>query len=160
MNNIAVYPGTFDPITLGHLDVIRRISRLYDHVYVAVAHSREKNPLFDISERVDMIKECTKDYKNVSVEDFNCLVVDYAKGRSASVMIRGIRMISDFDYEFQMAFTNRKFNPEIETVFMTPNESYSYISSRLIKEAVRFGGDISQFVPSKIEDLIKRKLGL
>jgi len=157
MKQIAVYPGTFDPVTYGHLDVIKRASVLYDRVFVAVAHSEQKNTLFSVEERVEMLDEAVSEYENVTVEDFNGLVVDYATSKSAKVVIRGLRMISDFEYEFQMALTNRKLNPKIETVFMMPNESYSYLSSRLIKEAALMGADISKFVPANVQKKLKRK---
>ncbi len=154
----AVYPGTFDPVTYGHLDVIKRVSKLYDTVLVAVADSREKSTLFSTEERVKMMREATAGYDNVTVESFEGLVVDYAIANSAGVMVRGIRMISDFEYEFQMALTNRKLKPEIETVFMMPNESYSYLSSKLIKEIARLGSDVSSFVPENVEKKLKEKL--
>jgi len=157
MKQIAVYPGTFDPVTYGHLDVIKRVSVLYDWVFVAVAHSEQKNTLFSVKERMEMLKEAVSEYENVVVEDFNGLMVDYAVSKSAKVVIRGLRMISDFEYEFQMALTNRKLNPKIETVFMMPNESYSYLSSRLIKEAALMGADISKFVPANVQKKLKRK---
>jgi len=157
MNKIAVYPGTFDPVTYGHLDVVERIASLYDKVYVSVAHSKQKKPLFSVSERVEMLKCSVKKFKNVEIEDFNGLVVDYAARKSARVVVRGLRMISDFEYEFQMALTNRKLNPDIETVFMMPNESYSYISSRLIKEAAYMGADLSAFVPENVQKKLKEK---
>jgi pantetheine-phosphate adenylyltransferase len=159
MKNTAVCPGTFDPVTYGHLDVIKRVSRLYEKVYVAVAHSRGKNTLFSVDERVDMLRKAVSGLGlgNIVIEDFDGLAVDYAKTRSASVVIRGLRMISDFEYEFQMALTNRKLAPEIETVFMMPNESYSYISSRLIKEACFMGADVSAFVPDHVKEKLKGK---
>jgi len=158
MKGIIVYPGTFDPVTYGHLDVIKRVSALFDKVYVAVAHSPEKNTLFSEKERVEMLKEVTADLKNVAVEGFEGLAVDYAKKKSAGVVVRGLRMISDFEYEFQMALTNRKLNPGIETIFMMPNESYSYISSRLIKEAAFMGADVSDFVPDIVKKRLKEKM--
>ena len=154
----AVYPGTFDPVTYGHLDVIKRVSKLYDTVLVAVADSREKATLFSTEERLKMMREAAAGYDNVTVESFEGLVVDYAIANSAGVMVRGIRMISDFEYEFQMALTNRKLKPEIETVFMMPNESYSYLSSKLIKEIARLGSDVSSFVPENVEKKLKEKL--
>ncbi|MFH1305469.1 MAG: pantetheine-phosphate adenylyltransferase [Candidatus Omnitrophota bacterium] len=154
----AVYPGTFDPVTYGHLDVIKRVSKLYDTVLVAVADSREKSTLFSTEERVKMMREAAAGYDNVTVESFEGLVVDYALANSAGVMVRGIRMISDFEYEFQMALTNRKLKPEIETVFMMPNESYSYLSSKLIKEIARLGSDVFSFVPENVEKKLKEKL--
>ncbi|NQT32503.1 MAG: pantetheine-phosphate adenylyltransferase [Candidatus Omnitrophica bacterium] len=158
MTRTVVYPGTFDPVTYGHLDIIKRISKLYDKVYVAVAHSKEKGPLFSVEDRVKMLEEAVSDHKNVEVTDFDGLVVDYAVKKSVRVVVRGLRMISDFEYEFQMALTNRKLTPEIETVFMMPSESYSYLSSKLIKEIVGLGADISSFVPGNVEKRMKEKL--
>ncbi|HPS20729.1 MAG TPA: pantetheine-phosphate adenylyltransferase [Candidatus Omnitrophota bacterium] len=157
MNRIAVYPGTFDPVTFGHLDIIKRASLLFDKVYVAVAHSTIKSPMFSVQERKVMLEEAVRGYKNVEVEDFKGLVVDYAVKRSAKAMIRGIRMISDFEYEFQMALTNRKMNTHIETIFMMPNESYSYLSSKLIKEIASMGADVSAFVPALVQKRLKGK---
>lgn len=158
-SNIAVYPGTFDPVTYGHIDIIKRAARVFDKVIIAVAHNDEKNPLFSVGERVSMLKDSIKGLKNVIIDDFDGLVVDYVKGRGASVMIRGLRMISDFEHEFQMALTNRKLSEKIETIFMMPNESYSYISSRLIKEAAYLGADVKSFIPKKVQILLKKKLG-
>jgi len=157
MTRKAIYPGTFDPVTFGHLDIIKRASILYDKVYVAVAPSPGKEPLFPAEERAEMLKEETSVYGNVEIEVFSGLVVDYAIRKSAKVVIRGLRMISDFEYEFQMALTNRKLNADIETVFMMPNESYSYLSSRLIKEVACLGADVSQFVPENVEKKLKEK---
>jgi pantetheine-phosphate adenylyltransferase len=157
MKQVVVYPGTFDPVTFGHLDVIERVAALYDEVYVAVAHSKEKTPFFSVEERVEMLKKAVADFDNVVVEDFDGLAVDYAISRGSKVVVRGLRMISDFEYEFQMALTNRKLNDDVETVFMMPNESYSYLSSRLIKEVARLGADISQFVPEHVEESLKRR---
>ena len=158
MNKVAVYPGTFDPVTYGHLDVIKRVSNLFDKVYIAVAHSGEKKALFSVEERVAMLKEAVAEFDNVEVEDFDGLVVNYVKGKSAKVVVRGLRMISDFEYEFQMALTNRKINPDIETIFMMPNESYSYLSSRLIKEVAFMNADVSMFVPENVEKKLKEKI--
>lgn len=158
MNRIAVYPGTFDPVTYGHLDVIKRVSSICDKVFVAVAGSRDKGPLFSIEERLDMMKVAAAEYVNVEVEAFDGLVVDYATSKSAKVVVRGLRMISDFEYEFQMALTNRKLNSDVETVFMMPNESYSYLSSKLIKEIAKIGADVSKFVPDNVEKKLKEKL--
>jgi pantetheine-phosphate adenylyltransferase len=160
MTRKAIYPGTFDPVTYGHLDVIKRAATLYDSVIVAVAASKEKGPLFTVEERVEMIKETVKDLDNVEVEPFTGLVVDYAEKQSSKVVLRGLRMISDFEYEFQMALTNRKLNPDIETVFMMPNESYSYLSSKLIKEVAPLGADISNFVPKHVAEKLKEKMSL
>ena len=160
MTRRAIYPGTFDPVTYGHLDVIKRAASLYDNVIVAVAASKEKGPLFTVEERVEMIKETVKALDNVEVESFTGLVVDYAEKQSSKVVLRGLRMISDFEYEFQMALTNRKLNPDIETVFMMPNESYSYLSSKLIKEVAPLGADISNFVPKHVAEKLKEKMSL
>ena len=156
--NIAVYPGTFDPVTYGHIDIIKRATRIFDKVIVAVAHNDDKNPLFSVEERVFMLKDSIRGLKNVIVDDFEGLAVSYVKSKGASVMIRGIRMISDFEYEFQMALTNRKLSERIETIFMMPNESYSYISSKLIKEAASLGADVKTFIPKKVQILLKKKL--
>jgi len=158
MTRTAIYPGTFDPVTFGHLDVIKRVAVLYDRVFVAVAHSSGKNTLFTVGERVNMLKEAVSGSRNVEIEDFDGLAVAYARSKSAGVVVRGLRMISDFEYEFQMALTNRKLDPGIETIFMMPNESYSYLSSRLIKEAVQMGADVSPFVPGNVEKELKRKM--
>jgi pantetheine-phosphate adenylyltransferase len=160
MTRTAVYPGTFDPVTYGHIDVIRRVSSIYDKVLVAVAESEEKSPLFSVEDRVKMIKESVRDLGNVSVESFQGLAVAYARAKSSRVVVRGLRMISDFEYEFQMALTNRKLDPDIETVFMMPNEDFSYLSSRLIKEVARLGADVSAFVPgnvvAKLKEVMKK----
>ena len=158
-SRIAVYPGTFDPVTYGHIDIIKRAAKIYDRVIVAVAHNEDKNPLFSVEERVFMLKDSVRPLKNVIVDDFNGLVVDYVKSKGSRVMIRGLRMISDFESEFQMALTNRKLSGDIETIFMMPNESYSYISSKLMKEAARLGADVKNFIPKKVQVLLKKKLG-
>ncbi len=155
----AIYPGTFDPVTYGHIDLIKRASRIFDRVIVAVAHSKSKGTLFSVSERVRLLKGATKGIKRVEIEDFDGLVVDYAKASGASVMVRGLRMISDFEYEFQMALTNRKFAGDIETIFMMPHEDYSYISSKLIKETAALGAILGNFIPKEVETALKKKLG-
>ena len=157
-SRVAVYPGTFDPVTYGHIDIIKRAAKIYDKVIVAVAHNDDKNPLFSVEERVSMLKDSVKRLKNVVVDDFNGLAVDYVKNKGSRVMIRGLRMISDFESEFQMALTNRKLSEDIETIFMMPNESYSYISSKLMKEAARLGADVKNFIPKKVQVLLKSKL--
>jgi len=155
---IAIYPGTFDPITYGHIDIIKRASKTFGKVIVAAAHNADKRPLFSVGERVDMLKEATRSMANVAVDDFAGLVVDYARKKRANVMIRGIRMLSDFEYEFQMALTNRKLDDGIETIFLMPHESYSYLSSKLIKEAGSLGADLSKFIPGSAERRLKKKL--
>ena len=154
---IAVYPGTFDPVTYGHIDLIKRATKIFDKVIVAVADNPSKGTLFSVEERVSMLKESVKGMKAVVVDDFDGLVVDYVKRSGANVMIRGLRMLSDFEYEFQMALTNRKLRGEIETIFMMPHESYSYISSKLIKEAASLGADMRNFVPAKVQKRLKEK---
>lgn len=157
-NKIAVYPGTFDPVTYGHIDLIKRAARIFDKVIIAVARNSPKDTLFNIEDRVAMLKYVTRTMKNVVIDEFDGLVVDYIKSKGSNVMIRGLRMLSDFEYEFQMALTNRKLAGEIETIFMMPSESYSYISSKLIKEAASLGADVSNFVPKKVWGLLKDKL--
>jgi len=158
MNRKAIYPGTFDPMTYGHLDIIERASKLYDRVFIGVAHSTGKKPLFDVRERITMLKEATSHLDNIMVEDFQGLVVDYAREKDTRVIIRGLRMISDFEYEFQMALTNRKLSGDIETIFMMTRDSYSYLSSKLIKEAVSLGADVNKFVPENVAEKLKEKL--
>jgi len=155
----AIYPGTFDPITYGHIDLIKRAQEIFSEVIVAVAHNPHKKPLFSVNERVSFIKKATQDIKGVEVTHFEGLSVDFARKNKAKVLIRGLRMVSDFEYEFQMALTNRKFAADIETIFLMPHESYSYISSRLLKEAAILGADISTYVPAFVEKALKEKLG-
>ena len=158
MNRKAIYPGTFDPVTYGHMDIIERASRIYDQVFVGVAHSHGKKPLFNVKERVSMLKNATGKLDNVSVEDFEGLVVDYAEKKKSCVIIRGLRMISDFEFEFQMALTNRKLNKDVETIFMMTSDSYSYLSSKLIKETVSMGANVKDFVPDFVAEKLKEKL--
>lgn len=155
---IAVYPGSFDPVTYGHLDIIKRALKIFDKVIVAVAHNADKKPLFDVSERVGLLKESLKGLKRVEIDDFDGLIVDYVRKKGTSVVIRGLRMISDFEYEFQMALTNRKLSSNVETIFMMPSESYSYLSSKLIKEAASLGANLKGLVPPLVERAIKKKL--
>ncbi|MFA5437811.1 MAG: pantetheine-phosphate adenylyltransferase [Candidatus Omnitrophota bacterium] len=154
----AIYPGTFDPVTYGHIDLIKRAQEIFPEVMVAVAHNPHKKPIFSAKERVAMLKEATKGLKGVEVTEFNGLVVDYAHKHNAKVLIRGLRMISDFEYEFQMALTNRKLSADIETIFLMPHESYSYLSSKLLKEAASLGANLSSFVPDFVEKALKDKL--
>ena len=158
MKSTAIYPGSFDPITYGHLDIIKRAVKIFDKVIVAVAHNNEKDPLFNVSERVGLLKKATRGIKGVEIDDFHGLVVDYVKTKKARVVIRGLRMISDFEYEFQMALTNRKLSQDVETIFMMPSEAYSYLSSKLIKEAASLGANLKGFVPGFIEKAIKLKI--
>ena len=154
----AIYPGSFDPVTYGHIDLIKRAQEIFSEVIVAVAHNPQKKPLFSVKERAGMLKKATAGIEGVTVDDFDSLVIDYAARQKVHVLIRGLRMISDFEYEFQMALTNRKLNPHIETIFLMPHESYSYLSSKLLKEAASFGADLSNFVPDFIEKALKKKL--
>ncbi len=155
----GVYPGTFDPVTYGHIDLIERALTIFDEVVVAVAHqSPDKAPLFTVDERVALLRKATRGMgKRVTVEDFDGLVVDYARQKKANAMIRGVRMISDFEYEFQMALTNRKIANDIQTIFLMPHESYVYISSRLVKQLAVLGGDISSFVPKFVLEATREK---
>lgn len=155
--NIAVYPGTFDPITNGHLDIIARAGELFNKVYVTVAINPSKKPTFSLNERVDMIHQVTGDYKFVEVTSFTGLLVDYAKSVGASALIRGLRAISDFEYEFQMALFNRRLAKDLVTVFLMPHEKYTYINSTIVREVAKFGGDVSKFVPDVVENALKRK---
>lgn len=146
----ALYPGTFDPPTNGHVDLILRGSKLFEHLTVAVLNNRGKNPLFTVAERVEMLEEATRSLGNVSVAMFDGLMVDFARSLGASAVLRGIRAISDYEYEFQMALMNRRLAPEIETVFLQPAGRYSFVSSRMVKEVFSFGGDISGLVPPNV----------
>ncbi len=159
MSARAIYPGTFDPCTFGHLDIIKRARAVFSEVIVAVAHNPQKKPLFSVDERVSMLKTATKDMDGVTVTDFGGLVVDLAREKGSNVLIRGVRMLSDFEYEFQMALTNRKLAPDVETIFLMPQETFSYISSKLLKEGAVLGADLSAFVPDFIGDQLKKKIG-
>jgi pantetheine-phosphate adenylyltransferase len=155
---LAIYPGSFDPITRGHLDLIERGSRLFDHLVVAVLTNFEKQPLFSVAERVEMLRTVTKGKRNVSVDTFGGLLVDYAKRKRAKAILRGIRAFSDYEYELQMALTNRGLEPKIETVFLTPAEAYSHISSRLVKEIFVNGGSVKGLVPPLVEERLRQKV--
>jgi len=158
MPKVAVYPGSFDPPTNGHLDVLERASKLAGTLYVAVAVSMTKHPLFTPNERVELLEQITAGMPNVKVDRFDGLLVDYAKQMGASAIFRGLRAVSDFEYEFQMALTNRRLNPDIETLFLMPSQDYSYLSSNMIKEVGLLGGDLSPFVPPQVAQLMKEKL--
>jgi pantetheine-phosphate adenylyltransferase len=155
---IAVYPGSFDPVTNGHLDLIGRGAMIFDRVVVAVTHNVEKEPLFALKERIEMLEAVSFTWKNVEVEEFSGLLVEYARGKGARVIMRGIRAVSDYEYELQMAMMNRKIEPQIETVFMLPGEPYSYLSSRLVKELARLGGPIEGLVPPIVEARLRAKV--
>ena len=159
-NRTAIYPGSFDPLTMGHVDIIARGSSLFDTIIVAVLENIEKRPMFSVEERLAMIRQTFLDRANVEADSFRGLLVDYALSRGATAIVRGIRAISDFEYEFQMALMNRRLAPSIETVFMMPAEDYSYVSSRLIREVARLGGPITGLVPPGVEERLKAKLKL
>lgn len=154
----AIYPGSFDPVTYGHLDVIKRSSKLVDELIVGVLNNKAKTPLFSVEERVKMLDEVTKDMPNVKIIPFEGLLVDFARKTGARMVIRGLRAITDFEYELQMSQTNHKMEPDVETVFLTTSLEYSYLSSTTVKEVAAFGGDISQFVPETIERRIQEKI--
>ena len=154
---IAIYPGSFDPLTSGHVDIIQRGSHLFGRIVVGVLLNRDKSPLFTAAERVDIAREVFAGYANVEVDTFDGLLVEYARRRRAGVIVRGLRAISDFEYEMQMALMNRHLNPEVETVFMMPAEPYTYVSSRLVKEVVALGGSVTTLVPSIVEDRLREK---
>ena len=158
MRTTAVYPGSFDPPTNGHLDIIDRSSRMFARVIVAVALNIRKNVLYTPAERVRMLRELTSRWKNVEVDSFSGLLVDYARKREARVLVRGLRAISDFEYEFQMAHMNKKLAPEIDTVMLMTGERHSYISSNIVKEIARFGGRIDDLVPSEVRDVVFKKM--
>lgn len=157
-NLIGIYPGSFDPITNGHLDLIERGSRLVDRFIVAILSNEEKRVLFSIDERMEMLLEIAQRFPNVEVDAFDGLLVDFASRSQATVIFRGIRAVSDYEYELQMALMNRRLRPEIETVFLMAGEAYSFISSRLVKEVIKLGGNISGLVPPFVEDRLKRRL--
>lgn len=159
MERIAVYPGSFDPVTNGHLDVIRRAARIFDEVIVAVLLNSSKKPLFDVDERIEMIEAVVKEIPNVRVDTFTGLLVDYMKKNRATVIIKGLRAVSDFEYEFQMALMNSKLDPEIETLFMMTNSQYSYLSSSIVKEVGHLGGALDELVPDAILGRVLRKFG-
>lgn len=157
MKRIAVYPGTFDPFTNGHIDIVERALRIFDELIIAVAANPAKDPLFTVEERKAIVQDAVKGMRNVRVDSFDFLLVDYVKGQGANVVIRGLRAVSDFEYEFQMALMNRKICEEVETVFMMPNQAYSYLSSRIVKEVALLGGSVAGLVPPLAEEMLKEK---
>jgi pantetheine-phosphate adenylyltransferase len=158
MRTVAVYPGSFDPITNGHLDVIQRAATIFDRMIVAVARHTEKTPTFTVQERVALARAAVRNLRNVTVDGFEGLLVNYARRKNATVVVRGLRAVSDFEFEFQMALVNRKLGPQIETIFLVPKFEYIFISSRLVKEIAQLGGDVSDFVPINVKKALRRKL--
>lgn len=156
--DLAVYPGTFDPITRGHEDLVRRAAGLFGKVIVAVAESRSKSPLFSLAERVEMAREVVAPYGNVEVEGFDSLLMDFVHDRNAKVILRGLRAVSDFEYEFQMAGMNRNMYPEVETVFLTPGEEYMFVSATMVREIALLGGDVSKFVQAQIGTRLRERV--
>ena len=154
----AVYPGSFDPITLGHLDIIKRTAAVFDKVIIGVLINKAKKPLFSIEERVELIKEVTKNIPNVEIVSFNGLLIEFSDKMKADVIVRGIRAVSDFEYEFQMSLTNKKLNPDLETIFLTSRAEYMFLSSSIVKQIATLNGDITNFVPECIHDEIKKRL--
>lgn len=154
----AIYPGSFDPLTNGHLDVIQRAVKLFDRVIVAVAKNETKHPLFSLEERVDLVRQATRRLKSVRADSFDCLLVDYVEQCSAQAIVRGLRAVSDFEFEFQLALMNRKLNERVETIFMMPKDTYTFLSSRIVKEIARLGGDVRSFVPPNVRSALVKKL--
>jgi pantetheine-phosphate adenylyltransferase len=154
----AIYPGSFDPLTNGHLDVVQRAAKLFDRVVVAVAQNDGKHPLFTLAERVALVKAAVAHLPNVEADSFDGLLVDYVASRQAKAIVRGLRAVSDFEFEFQLALMNRKLDENIETIFMMPKDTYTFLSSRIVKEIARLGGDVGQFVPPNVQEALKRKL--
>lgn len=156
----AVYPGSFDPMTLGHLDIIKRASKMFEQVVVCVLNNKAKSPLFSVEDRVKILNEAVKDLPNVTVDTFEGLLIDYARENNVHVAIRGLRAVTDFEYELQIAQTNRKFSDDgLDTVFLTTSLEYAYLSSSVVKEIASFGGDVSRCVPSYVDEMIREKLG-
>jgi len=153
----AIYPGSFDPLTNGHLDVIQRATKLFDRVIVAVAKSESKHPLFTLEERLKLVRKAVCHLRNVEADAFDGLLVEYAARRSAQAVVRGLRAVSDFEFEFQLALMNRKLNERVETIFMMPRDTYTFLSSRMVKEIAQLNGDVSAFVPAHVEAALKKK---
>lgn len=155
---IAIYPGSFDPLTNGHLDVVQRAAKLFDRVIVAVASNEGKHPLFPVAERMQLVKDAVADLTNVEADSFDGLLVEYVAAKKARAIVRGLRAVSDFEFEFQLALMNRKLDENIETIFMMPKDTYTFLSSRIVKEIARLGGDVSQFVPPNVQKALKKQL--
>ena len=158
MKRTAIYPGSFDPLTNGHLDVIQRAAKLFDRVIVAVAENESKQPLFTLAERVALVKQAVAKLPNVATDSFDCLLVEYVAAQKAQAIVRGLRAVSDFEFEFQLALMNRKLDENIETIFMMPKDTYTFLSSRIVKEIARLGGDVRSFVPPNVQLALKKKL--
>ena len=158
MDNAVLYPGTFDPVTLGHIDLIRRASRMFSKTIVAVAENSHKQPWFTMAERVDMLRESTKDLPGIEIVGFKGLLIDFAKKQNTRVILRGLRAVSDFEFEFQLASMNRKLDSEIETIFLTPSEQHTFISSTIVKEVAKYKGDVSQFVAPYVLDKLSEHI--
>lgn len=159
MPKIAIYPGSFDPVTNGHIDIVERGLKLFDKIIVSILYNPKKNYLFSLKERLEMLKDCMKKFKNVEIDSFDGLLVDYAASRKAHAILRGLRAMSDFEYEFQMALMNRRLNREVQTVFLMTGLRWIFTSSSIIKEAVQFGGNINGMVPTLVQKKLKQKLG-
>ena len=157
---IAIYPGSFDPMTNGHLDVVQRAAKLFDRVIVAVAKNEGKHPLFTQAERVALVRQAVADLPNVTADSFDGLLVEYVAAKKARAIVRGLRAVSDFEFEFQLALMNRKLDENIETIFMMPKDTYTFLSSRIVKEIARLGGDVRQFVPPNVQAALQRKFKL
>lgn len=158
MSTTVIYPGTFDPVTNGHIDLVQRAASLFDHVIVAIAANTNKSPFFALDERIKLASDALSDIENVEVCGFDTLLVNFAHSRNANVILRGLRAVSDFEYEFQLANMNRKLAPEIETIFLTPAEQFSYISSSLVREIAALGGDVSAFVPENVGAALQKRI--
>lgn len=158
MNKTVICPGSFDPVTLGHIDVISRSAKMFDHVIVAVLVNSNKTPSFSIDERIGLLKEVTEDIKNIEIVSFDGLLAEYCRQRGVDAIVKGLRAVSDFEYEFQMALTNKKLNPQLETIFMMAEADSMYLSSSMVREVASMGGDISNFVPQKIHDRIVERI--
>ena len=153
----VIYPGSFDPFTNGHLDIVQRAAKLFDHVIVAIARNETKGPLFSLDERLELVRQSVQGHQNVSVDSFDGLLVEYVERRGGQAVIRGLRAVSDFEFEFQLALMNRNMNERVETIFMMPKDTYTYLSSRMIKEIARLGGDVGAFVPPQIKAALDAK---
>ena len=155
--SVAVYPGTFDPLTSGHEDLVKRASSLFDRVIIGVAESRTKHPMFSLAERVEIAREVLTGYPNIEIHGFDCLLMDFMRQHGASVIMRGLRAVSDFEYEFQMAGMNRNLYPDVETVFLTPSDQYMFVSATMVREIASLGGDVSKFVPQQVQQRLATK---